>query len=90
MGSVTSFNVLTAWRPQNPYSQGIPLGGPHRRSGNFVEEQNLKHLPSLHQLHGLSSKKAKVYGDCVHQCFSTVGPWHQLYRAARDSPGIDN
>jgi len=30
------------------------------------------------------------------QCFSTAGPrpgagpWHQLYRAARDSPGIDN
>jgi len=30
----------------------------------------------------------------LHQCFSTVGPrpgtgsWHQLYRAARGSPGI--
>jgi len=24
------------------------------------------------------------------QCFSTAGPWHQLYRAARDSPAIDN
>jgi len=22
------------------------------------------------------------------QCFSTAGPWHQLYRAARGSPGI--
>jgi len=32
----------------------------------------------------------------LEQCFSTAGPrpgtwsWHQLYRAARDSPGIDN
>ena len=32
----------------------------------------------------------------LDQCSSTVGqrpgtgPWHQLYRAARDSPGIDN
>ena len=32
----------------------------------------------------------------VYQCFSTAGPWpgtgtwHQLYRAARDSPGTDN
>ena len=31
---------------------------------------------------------------CVEQCFSTArpqsgtGPWHQLYRAARGSPGI--
>ena len=31
----------------------------------------------------------------LEQCFSTAGPrpvigtWHQLYRAARDSPGID-
>jgi hypothetical protein len=24
----------------------------------------------------------------LQQCFSTAGPWHQLYRAARDSPGI--
>ena len=34
--------------------------------------------------------------DYLRQCFSTAGPrpgsgpWHQLYRAARDSPGIDN
>jgi len=34
--------------------------------------------------------------DPPEQCFSTVGPrpgtgpWHQLYRVARDSPGIDN
>ena len=33
---------------------------------------------------------------CLYQCFSTVGPrpgtgpWRQLYRAARGSPGIDN
>jgi len=32
----------------------------------------------------------------LEQCFSTAGPrpgtgpWHQLYRAARDAPGIDN
>jgi len=32
----------------------------------------------------------------LRQCFSTAGPlpgtgpWHQLYRAARGSPGIDN
>ena len=24
----------------------------------------------------------------LYQCFSTAGPWHQLYRAARGSPGI--
>ena len=34
------------------------------------------------------------WNDILHQCFSTAGPrpgtgpWHQLYRAARDSPGI--
>ena len=33
---------------------------------------------------------------CLEQCFSTAGPrpgtgtWHQLYRAARGSPGICN
>jgi len=26
----------------------------------------------------------------IGQCFSTHGPWHQLYWATRDSPGIDN
>jgi len=26
--------------------------------------------------------------DGLGQCFSTAGPWHQLYRAARGSPGI--
>jgi len=41
-------------------------------------------------VHGVINKKGLV------QCFSTAGPrpgtgpWHQLYRAARDSPGIDN
>ena len=35
-------------------------------------------------------------GHFLDQCFSTAGPrpdtgpWHQLYRAARHSPGIDN
>jgi len=35
-------------------------------------------------------------GGPIGQCFSTagprpgVGPWHQLYRAARGSPGICN
>jgi len=24
----------------------------------------------------------------LHQCLSTAGSWHQLYRAARGSPGI--
>ena len=24
------------------------------------------------------------------QCFSTAGPWQQLYRAAKNPPGIDN
>ena len=24
----------------------------------------------------------------LNQCFSTPGPWHQLYRAAKRSPGI--
>ena len=34
--------------------------------------------------------------DLLDQRFSTAGPrpgtgtWHQIYRAARDSPGIDN
>jgi len=33
---------------------------------------------------------------CIEQCFSTAGPlpgtgpWHQLYRTARGSPGICN
>jgi len=28
--------------------------------------------------------------NTVRQYFSTAGPWPQLYRSARDSPGIDN
>jgi len=28
--------------------------------------------------------------NALDQCFSTAGPWHQLYRAARDSLGNDN
>ena len=37
-----------------------------------------------------------VDGKGLMQCFSTAGPppgtgpWHQFYRAARDTPGIDN
>jgi len=27
-----------------------------------------------------------VWVQYVDQCFSTTGPWHQLYRAARGSP----
>ena len=36
------------------------------------------------------------YSGSLDQCFSiarprpNTGPWHQLYRAARDSPGTDN
>jgi len=26
--------------------------------------------------------------NATDQCFSTAGPWHQLYRAARGSPGF--
>jgi len=40
---------------------------------------------------------AKHRFECrVDQCFSTArsppgtGPWHQLYRAERDFPGVDN
>jgi len=29
-----------------------------------------------------------VLTAAIRQCFSTAGPWHQLYRAARGSPGI--
>ena len=38
----------------------------------------------------------RIVMTCLCQCFSTAGPrpgtgpWHHLYRAARDSPGIDN
>jgi len=28
------------------------------------------------------------FADRLDQCFSTAGPWQQLYRAARGSPGI--
>ena len=31
-----------------------------------------------------------LQGCGVAQCFSAAGPWHQLYRAARESSGIDN
>ena len=40
--------------------------------------------------------RGKTFVSRLQQCFSTArprpgtGPWHQLYRAARDSPGIDN
>jgi len=38
----------------------------------------------------------EVSWNALNQCFSVAGPWsgtgpwHQLYRAARDSPGTDN
>jgi len=32
------------------------------------------------------SERPQTYA--LDQCFPTAGPWHQLYRAARDSPGI--
>jgi len=41
-----------------------------------------------------SRAKASSFTKCLHQCFSTAGPrpgtgpWRQLYRAARGSPGI--
>ena len=52
-------------------------------------------------LHTIKIKKANCIGHILRvkcllrQCFSAAGPrpdtgsWHQLYRAARDSPGID-
>ena len=42
----------------------------------------------------LDEVRRKLLFGTVKQCFSTAGPrpgtgpWHQLYRAARDSPGI--
>jgi len=44
----------------------------------------------------LRSSGLLPYSALNSVCFSTAGPrrgtgpWHQLYRAARDSPGIDN
>jgi len=36
----------------------------------------------------LSLGSAQKMGNLI-EYFSTAMPWHQLYRAARDSPGID-
>jgi len=36
----------------------------------------------------LLSDKSELKVIHVRQCFSTAGPWHQLYRAARGSSGI--
>jgi len=52
---------------------------------------NLQHRRAI-------QSKSKIRYSVKHldQCFSTArprpgtGPWHQLYRAARESPGIDN
>jgi len=46
----------------------------------------------------VSTRENGIYSNCraVEQCFSTAGPrlgtgpWHQLYRAARGSPGSCN
>jgi len=44
----------------------------------------------------LVNLRERDYLEDLGQCFSTTGPrpgtgpWHKLYRAARDSPGIDN
>ena len=43
-----------------------------------------------------TSLEWKIMFMVTYDCFSTAGPrpgtgpWHQLYRAVRDSPGIDN
>ena len=44
----------------------------------------------------LVNLRERDYLEDLGHCVATAGPrpgtgpWHQLYRAARDSPGIDN
>jgi len=50
------------------------------------------HQNSLYRCHRTLCEVFRILG--IDQCFSTAGPrtgtgpWHQLHRAARDSPGI--
>jgi len=65
----------------------------NEESNRVKEERNIPHT--------IKPQKANWIGHISHnncflkhikeQRFSTAGgPWHQLYRALRDSPGIDN
>ena len=46
-------------------------------------------FPSLsnYKISHTSVNQLKVL-NVLEQCFSTAGPWYQLYRTARGSPGI--
>ena len=67
--------------------------GPCRTFGETIwlllQGYEYRHVP--HAFFPLNTAACRI-----EQCFSTAGPrpgtgpWHQLYRAARDSPGIGN
>jgi len=60
---------------------------------NYLNEQNKGNMSVFVHFESFS-KEALIIS--LYQCFSTAGPrpstgpWRQLYRVARDSPGIDN
>jgi len=60
---------------------------------HLVDRTDLFKISNL--AYGGRENVTRVYST-LQQCFSTAGPragtgpWHQLYRAARNSPGIDN
>jgi len=49
----------------------------------FCYQRNIKRTYRFRHYQAFLIKAASL-----RQCFSTAGPWHQLYRAARSSPGI--
>jgi hypothetical protein len=63
----------------------------------FINEMTLRNMViEAHAFDTILCFLLTIGASCVGQCFSTAGPqpgtgpWHQLYRAAKDSPGIDN
>jgi len=75
--------------------QFSPVIGPFRL---LNARKHSAHFPRDSEcVHVLAEDKTRaMFPSALDQCFLTAGPlpgtgpWHQLYRAARGSPGIDN
>jgi len=80
-----------------PYTPSSSVQEKHHFHSKKRHISNLALLNSLQRHQQLTAPHISVLPTYrIRQCFSNAmprpgtGPWHQLYRAARDSPGIDN
>jgi hypothetical protein len=92
---------LTLLTPYRSLQRGS--GKPGQEQGHLQAEQACKVytgtqciMRTCHDTHTHTHIYGHEHFNPIHQCFSSAGPrpgtwpWHQLYRAATDSPGIKN